>query len=125
MGGKPQGADCGKRKETTSKPQAQTPPPYMPDPAPERPCEITTVKVGANCDCNSPLSFRKDLDVGGFIRGCEASARNPSGDSFCFTYSGHTLTAMRVDSNSCWCDDSLSVRCCIVPLGFSFGAIIR
>merc|ERR1719291_1097692 len=97
---RPVGADCGKRSwavPAEEAPPAAPPPP--PDPAPEQACEMRTVTIGESCNCSSPTSFRKDVAAPGFVRACQLAARNPSGDSFCISSAGATVTALRADAN--------------------------
>merc|ERR1712176_157104 len=89
-------------------------------PALELPCQMQTVNVGSNCKCSGE-NYIKSISVPGYILACQPFVRNPSGDAFTVTFMpsadalGSQLTATRYDSNSCWCDNTLNVQCCIVP----------
>jgi len=107
--GKPGGRDCPKLALRPKKPAA----PALGERSAAR-CEQRLVHVGAQCKCDGTPSV-KTITVPGHITHCEQRVCDPSGDAFLISFEGSTLTATRADKDSCWCDEAVDVRCCVVP----------
>merc|ERR1712113_738534 len=117
--GKPGGRDCAKLafrqdRSTTAPPRDSQVHVEVP-----LPCEVQTLNVGSNCKCDGE-NYIKSINIPGYIVDCQPFVQNPSGDSFSISFassvdaSNSQLTATRDDANSCWCDSTLNVQCCII-----------
>lgn len=116
--GKPLGRDCSKLAFRVP-PSTPALPASVNEEETALPCEVRKINIGPNCKCDQP-NFVKTIDVPGLAVGCQPVAKNPSGDSFRITWARSTeginfrLTATRDDADSCWCDNTLDVECCII-----------